>query len=479
VDYIPKLCSFDPDSGNYNNIKKGTFIERGELSKDEGQQMMDTIRYMNGLPASVQFNVLLKAQFVHDDSALLERYFLAHYINSYLQKNFNFDGFEMRPYGSAVTGFSNKYSDLDLCLIDHNAGNFSKYESYEENFRRWRFEARKLMAELYDALNDHGRCKIPGISDQQLIDTAKHPIIKSQFSPLDLEFDFGYNDKSLLAMAQLHNYFSSLDPRIIPFIGIIRLWSKLVGFSAHGLSGQMTPYIITQMALNYLQKIRFIPSIQALKKTAKDKLHLGEEIGFFPDLKWRCELRDSSLERAAAETVGTNLKDFRENNPVIPELYKKDSLHILLYGFLDFIEHFDQRKYKLCSLTGEIQLKEKMSASLVVTHPFAPSKNIAGGVKYEEYLRFKIGCSSNKYKFLYDLYNEKSFPDLKNRPDLCRTSDVSHWTGLSAFLNPYIRFDPTTQNAYVMRDIDPHHESFLISEGITKKNVGVMLQASR
>ena len=33
VDYIPKLCSFDPDSGNYNNIKKGTYIERGELSK--------------------------------------------------------------------------------------------------------------------------------------------------------------------------------------------------------------------------------------------------------------------------------------------------------------------------------------------------------------------------------------------------------------------------------------------------------------
>ena len=85
---------------------------------------------------------------------------------------------------------------------------------------------------------------------------------KSEFSPLDLEFDFGYNDKSLLAMAQLHNYFCSLDPRIIPFIGIIRLWSKLVGFSAHGLSGQMTPYIITQMALNYLQNIGFIPTIQ-------------------------------------------------------------------------------------------------------------------------------------------------------------------------------------------------------------------------
>ena len=74
--------------------------------------MMDTIRYMNGLPASVQFNVLVKAQFVHDDAALLERYFLAHYINSYLQQNFNFDGFEMRPYGSAVTGWDLQWRDL-------------------------------------------------------------------------------------------------------------------------------------------------------------------------------------------------------------------------------------------------------------------------------------------------------------------------------------------------------------------------------
>jgi DNA polymerase sigma len=78
---------------------------------------MDTIRYMNGKSSSIQLNVLTKAQFVHDDGALLERYFLSHYINNFLRNRFNFDGFKLRPYGSAVTGFANKYSDLDLCVL--------------------------------------------------------------------------------------------------------------------------------------------------------------------------------------------------------------------------------------------------------------------------------------------------------------------------------------------------------------------------
>jgi len=47
------------------------------------------------------------------------------------------------------------------------------------------------------------RCHVPGIARQQLLDSAKHPIIKSEFIPLNLEFDFSYMDPSLLSMAQL------------------------------------------------------------------------------------------------------------------------------------------------------------------------------------------------------------------------------------------------------------------------------------
>ena len=59
------------------------------------------------------------------------------------------------------------------------------------------------------------------------------------------------------------------------------------------------------------------------------------------------------------------------------ELTQKDNLHVLLYGFLDFVERFDQRKYQLCSLSGKMVPKQRPSANLHISHPFAPSKNIA------------------------------------------------------------------------------------------------------
>jgi hypothetical protein len=47
------------------------------------------------------------------------------------------------------------------------------------------------MTELFDAMNpQNAGCLVPGIYKQELIDGAKHPIIKSEFSPLNLEFDF-------------------------------------------------------------------------------------------------------------------------------------------------------------------------------------------------------------------------------------------------------------------------------------------------
>ena len=160
---------------------------------------------MNQKPAPIQLSVLQKHQLVRDDSSLLERYFLADYINSMLRQKFNFTGFELRPYGSAVTGFANKYSDVDLCVIDKNPEkDFSASASYQENFQEWRKEARMIMIELYEAMNPQRSksCLIPGIISQQLLSHAKHPIIKSEFAPLNLEFDFSYMDPSLLSMAK-------------------------------------------------------------------------------------------------------------------------------------------------------------------------------------------------------------------------------------------------------------------------------------
>lgn len=469
----------------FGKLRVGTFFTHGVISanRTQGQKIFETIRYMQNKSAQVQLNVLTKAQFVYDDAALLERFFLSHYIHQKLCDELNFTEYELQYYGSAITGFANKYSDVDLCLVEKFPKETAKSNaSPEELFRTWRYHAKLVMSELYRALNKgkRGYNVIAGITDQQLVDSAKHPIIKTEFSPLNLEFDMSAQDNSLLSMAQLHNYYSSLDRRVIPFIGIMRLWSKLMGFSSHGLGGQMSPYIITQMALNYLMSIGFIPHVAALKRdipTRERVYHLGEDVSFKPDLSWKCKLEDPYLEMNAAQKMNMTLHEYRTDNPIIEDLYSDENIHILLFGFMDYVERFDQRSYEIDSSTGETRKKTNSTAALVITNPFT-DKPISSGVRYDEYLKFKQGCSGNKYKILFDLFNQRSFPRLQSRPDLTR-SNVEGWTGLSGLLNPFIQFDQMEQRPFFVRDGDERvsrQEGFLISEGLTRKSAHNLLK---
>jgi len=117
----------------------------------------------------------------------------------------------------------------------------------------------------------------------------------------------------------------------------------------------------------------------------------------------------------------------------------------MLYGFLAWIEDFEQKHYYICSLSGKTLPKERATASLEVTHPFASDRNIASNVKYDQYLKFKIGAAADKNKILFDLFNQHSFPSLKKSPELMKKS-VESWTGLSAFLNPYFSFNMADHN---------------------------------
>ena len=64
--------------------------------------------------------------------------------------------FKIMPYGSTMSGFANKYSDLDLCLIDTEASAYTKNDS-KDPFVLWRKEAFKVLGQLYSALSPNGR----------------------------------------------------------------------------------------------------------------------------------------------------------------------------------------------------------------------------------------------------------------------------------------------------------------------------------
>ena len=72
-----------------------------------------------------------------------------HVIQSAMQESLSFDQFRIAPYGSTISGFSNKYSDLDMCLMKLDVQQFPDFNS-------WKTTATDILGQLYQALNPRG-----------------------------------------------------------------------------------------------------------------------------------------------------------------------------------------------------------------------------------------------------------------------------------------------------------------------------------
>ena len=56
--------------------------------------------------------------------------------------------------------------------------------------------------------------------------------------------------------------------------------AKLFDQTGHGLTRKMSPYILTQLALNYLQSDGIIPTLEQLQKSTKQIEFLDMKLGF-------------------------------------------------------------------------------------------------------------------------------------------------------------------------------------------------------
>ena len=79
----------------------------------------------------------------------MEKYFVMHVIQTTMQERLSFDHFRIAPYGSTISGFSNKYSDLDMCLMKLDGQQYP-------NFKSWKTMATDILGQLYQALNPRG-----------------------------------------------------------------------------------------------------------------------------------------------------------------------------------------------------------------------------------------------------------------------------------------------------------------------------------
>ena len=150
-----------------------------------------------------------------------------------------------------MSGFGNKFSDLDICLIDKEAVSYDESQLNKKlkatMFKRWRNHAQQTLAMLFQALHPKSQgpnfnnkvssssSVIPGISEQKFI-AARHPILTCHYAYMNMDFDISYGDPSVIEMSKLHNYYASINGEIKNFVSIIRIWE-------HGLYSSPLLYL--------------------------------------------------------------------------------------------------------------------------------------------------------------------------------------------------------------------------------------------
>jgi len=148
-----------------------------------------------------------------------------------------FSGAQMRVFGSYNSGFSTKYSDLDLDIVMKTTDSSGRARSPSA-----------VLARFAMALTDAGYRQ----AEIQTLFNARVPVIKLYDSRTDLRCDIVHtNRETPCASLLLHDYAMS-DERVAPFVCAVKYWSKMrhVGEAPRG---SLSSFGFTLMALQYLQ----------------------------------------------------------------------------------------------------------------------------------------------------------------------------------------------------------------------------------
>ncbi|XP_023708328.1 speckle targeted PIP5K1A-regulated poly(A) polymerase isoform X2 [Cryptotermes secundus] len=253
-------------------------------------------------------------------AALLNEIHLSDYskygmVCRHLESTFSvaFPGCKAYPFGSAVTGLAFKWSDLDV-FMDLNDVAATQLEGgsvslpVPESLNNVVNHAKKLFRKPYL------------FSKVFAIPKAKTPIVKFIHKPTNINCDLSFKNALGVNNSALIKFYLSLDPRLKPFLIVIKYWAK-----KNDLSGQckLSNYALIMIALFYVQQLEvpIIPPVATLQEGVDNKVIIDG---------WEC-------------SINTNISPQNSNRMSVPEM---------LCGFFKFFSTFDYQMNVICPLVG-------------------------------------------------------------------------------------------------------------------------------
>jgi len=223
------------------------------------------------------------------------------------------------------------------------------------------------------------------------IPKAKTPIVKFShirtgiICDLSLKNALGVNNSALI------RFYLSMDPRLQPFLLVIKYWAKKNDLTGHG---KISNYALVMIALFYIQQLEdpIIPPVTTLQEGVNNKVIVAG---------WDC-------------SINTSFSSHTSNTMSVPEL---------LCGFFKFYSHFDYGMKVICPLTGTSvpklmfqtpeelpeamhRYKEYVSSSdsgilglkvdcdMCVQDPFELQHNVTAGMSSKALDNFKKYCAA-------------------------------------------------------------------------------------
>jgi hypothetical protein len=222
------------------------------------------------------------------------------------------------------------------------------------------------------------------------IPKAKTPIVKFIHKPTQISCDLSFKNALGVNNSALIKFYLSLDPRLKPFLTIIKYWAKKNDLSGHG---RLSNYALIMIGLFYVQQLKdpIIPTVATLQEGVDNKVIIDG---------WEC-------------SINTNFLTQNSNRMSVPEL---------LCGFFKFVSDFDFRTNVMCPLQGTSMPKSvfrtpqelpevmnrykeymscgsdavglKMDCDVCVQDPFELRHNLTAGMSAKALENFKKYCEA-------------------------------------------------------------------------------------
>lgn len=222
-----------------------------------------------------------------------------------------FENCKVYPFGSRISGIGTKSSDLDVFVDtgDMYYGQRNQDPSDQVTLIR---KAIKAFAKNRDYENQHA------------VSTARTPILKLHYVPLNLDCDLSFKHGLSVENTKFLKYCLELQPIAQPFILLVKKWSSYI------LLECVNTYAFAVMCIFYLQVNGFLLSVERLRN-----LHNSNNLTIINGWK--------------AITYSLSLEEIKKHIKIYPR-----SVDELLKEFFEYFSKFDFNSYVVCPLLGRV-----------------------------------------------------------------------------------------------------------------------------